>query len=60
MLYLFSNITELHDGYADQAIIACEAVVFDADVQLERFEGLLVANSTALNETIVNQSLVSI
>jgi len=62
-LYLFSNITELHDGYTDQTIVACETVVFDADVQLEGFERLLVTNSATMKSNAVDinnhQSILS-
>lgn len=45
--YLFDDISQLHDGHADESIFSGEAVVFDADVQLESVERFLVSDGAA-------------
>jgi len=44
--YLVDDVTELHEGHANQAIIPGEAVVFDADVKLKTVKMLLIPNNT--------------
>ena len=45
---LFDDVLELHDGHPDQFILASEAVILTADVQLVTLRLILVTKDTAM------------
>ena len=49
---LLSNLAQLHDGDADEAVLASEVVVFGTDVELVRPRVILIANNAATTKSI--------
>jgi ATP-dependent DNA ligase len=46
--HLLDDVTQLHDGHANQAIISGKAVILDADVQFECIQQLLISDDAAV------------